>query len=655
MSKALSEQELGRALIYGYDRANANTREVHRANSTASALAELLLEQGVLDRKILEERAAAIGETLERNYSGLGMGVALQETDQSKYAAPEAPAIDCASRLHLCKGSCCMLTFALTQEDVEEGTVRWDLRQPYVIARGESGRCVHQEAGTCRCSIYENRPNVCRGYDCRKDKRIWLDFEQRIPNPKLEDPDWPASVSEEPDPTAPPAQGDPQAEAPPASDRSSPWKPVGLDHDEESADRPIAARARDAANRLFDRIVRPRLTIFGRSRSSFRIWGYMGLLSAILLGVFLVAIQDLSFGVLAVLTATGCATFLVLAMGTKIVTGEEKLIYYHHEVGILLATGVVLRLLGEPTLPYLELTLLAVGMFLAWGRVGCLMVGCCHGRPHSWGVRYGPAHVEDGFASHLTGARLFPIQLLESITVLGAVVWGTLLVVLGRPPGEALALYVMGYGAARFVFEFARGDADRPYYAGFSEAQWSSLLLMGLVLGAGVSGSLPLHSWYVASVALVAACALAVVCRRRLAPVPTHEILHAHHLDEIARIVRASKAFAGTAMDRAARSEDSSEVLIGTTSQGFQLSAGTSEDDSGPLCHYGLSRRGKRLTTPVARVLERLILRLEHPGDWGQLVSRAPGLFHLLVRPGVTGNEQVGSPMASDSEDRRRG
>ena len=57
--------------------------------------------------------------------------------------------------------------------------------------------------------------------------------------------------------------------------------------------------------------------------------------------------------------------------------------------------------------------------------------------------------------------------------MLGAVIWGTLLVVLGRPPGEALALYVMGYGAARFVFEFARGDMGRPDIAGFSEAQWT--------------------------------------------------------------------------------------------------------------------------------------------------------------------------------------
>ncbi len=628
-----SDRELGQALVYTYNRSNANTREVHRANSTASALAELLLEQGVLDRSALKERVVSIGENLERNYTGQGMGVALQETDRSKYEEPEAPEIDCANRWHLCQGSCCKLTFALSQEDVEEGTVRWDLRRPYVIAHGETGRCVHQDQGSCRCSIYESRPKVCRGYDCREDKRIWLDFERRIPNPKLGDPDWPASASGEPEPTSPPAQANsPSGELPPI-DRSTPWRPVEIDSGEGSGHRSFAARARSAANRLFDRLVRARLTVLGRSRSSFRVWGYSGLASAILLGIFLVAIQDLSFGVLAALTATGCATFLTLAMGTKIVTGEEKLIYYHHEVGILLAAGIVLRLLNQPVLPYLELTLLAVGMFLAWGRVGCLMVGCCHGRPHSWGVRYGPAHAEDGFAEHLTGVRLFPIQLLESITVFGAVIWGTLLIVLGRPPGEALALYVMGYGAARFLFEFARGDADRPYFAGFSEAQWTSILLMSLVVGAGLRGSLPLHAWYVGSVALVAACALAVVGRRRLAPVPTHEILHPHHLDEVARILRASHDFAASASDRPAGNEYANEVLIGTTSQGFQLSAGCSEENTGPLAHYGLSRQGNRLTAPVARTLERLILRLEHPGGSGELLSRRPGLFHLLVRP----------------------
>jgi hypothetical protein len=639
-----SGAELVAGLAHSHDRANANTAEIHRANATVGALAALLVERGVIAQGDLEQRQRAIVQSLRQEYLGRGMGVVLQETETSKYDVEEAPKIDCASRLPLCRGACCRLSFALTAEDVEEGIVRWDLRRPYVVAHGADGRCVHQEAGTCRCSIYAQRPATCRTYDCRRDRRIWLDFERRIPNPGLDDPKWPASLPAQSGPVAHQANEKPQHRAAPKIDPSSSWTPVesvACHPQRDPAGRPIAARARRAINRLFDRVVRARLEVLGRSTSAFQVCGYSGLVSAVLLGVFLTVIQDLSLGVLGVLVASSCATFLALAMGTKIVTGEEKLIYYHHEVGILIVGGVVLRLLDQPVLPYLELTLLAVGMFLALGRVGCLMVGCCHGRPCSWGVRYGPGHADDGFPSHLTGIRLFPIQLLESATVLVVVVWGTVLITRGHPPGEALVLYVMGYGAARFVFEFARGDADRSYLAGFSEAQWTSLLLMAVALAAGLQGSLPLHAWHLASAGLVAVCVVAVACRRWLASVPTHQILHARHLDEIARVLRALRAPQRVAAVRssptrnppeALPNEDTGDVLIGTTSQGFRLSVGASESGTGLLSHYGLSRRGDVLSSPVARVLGSLILQLEHPGESGQLVSRRPGLFHLLVR-----------------------
>jgi hypothetical protein len=32
--------------------------------------------------------------------------------------------------------------------------------------------------------VYEHRPAICRTYDCRKDPRIWIDFEKRIPAPE---------------------------------------------------------------------------------------------------------------------------------------------------------------------------------------------------------------------------------------------------------------------------------------------------------------------------------------------------------------------------------------------------------------------------------------------------------------------------------------
>jgi hypothetical protein len=73
-----------------------------------------------------------------------------------------------------------------TAKDVEEGIVQWEFGHPYFIAQGEDGYCRDLDRGCMGCSIHKNRPVPCRGYDCRKDARIWSDFEQRIVSPELD-------------------------------------------------------------------------------------------------------------------------------------------------------------------------------------------------------------------------------------------------------------------------------------------------------------------------------------------------------------------------------------------------------------------------------------------------------------------------------------
>ena len=98
-----------------------------------------------------------------------------------KYKLEQLPTIDCDARLPLCKARCCTLPFALSVQDLDERVVRWDYSRPYQIGRRPDGYCVHNEPGTCHCNVYEQRPGICRQYDCRKDKRIWVDFDARIP------------------------------------------------------------------------------------------------------------------------------------------------------------------------------------------------------------------------------------------------------------------------------------------------------------------------------------------------------------------------------------------------------------------------------------------------------------------------------------------
>jgi hypothetical protein len=100
-----------------------------------------------------------------------------------KYATAGAD-IPCAELLALCGARCCQLTFALSTEDLDEGIIRWDYGQPYLIRQRASDRfCVHNDPATRGCAVHAHRPRTCRAYDCRSDPRVWIDYAQRIAAP----------------------------------------------------------------------------------------------------------------------------------------------------------------------------------------------------------------------------------------------------------------------------------------------------------------------------------------------------------------------------------------------------------------------------------------------------------------------------------------
>ncbi len=152
---------------------------------------------------------------------------------------------------------------------------------------------------------------------------------------------------------------------------------------------------------------RPRILLPHSDWSSFRFCGCIGLALSTLLAMGLVMWQGLSSWVMAGVTVASVLVFFGLAMAAKIVTGEESLTYYHHQVAVIIVTILLLWLLHQPILPHLGVTILGVGLFLACGRVGCLMVGCCHGRPHRWGVCYREEHAAPASCRNSAGYRIF--------------------------------------------------------------------------------------------------------------------------------------------------------------------------------------------------------------------------------------------------------
>jgi hypothetical protein len=259
-------------------------------------------------------------------------------------------------------------------------------------------------------------------------------------------------------------------------------------------------------NAALDRMARVEVALAGRRQPTFRVCALAGFALAVVVGSALTVASGLSLAVTGILAVVCAGTFVVHTLARKVVTGEERLVYYHHEIACVATSALALSLLDKPMLAYLDITIIGIGVCLTTGRLGCFAVGCCHGRPCAVGVRYGHEHVAQGLAANWAGVRLFPLQLVEAAAAAGIVTAGAAAMLAGAPPGTALALYVVVYGAVRFTLEFARGDAGRGALAGMTQPQWLSLASGLLLVALGAGGAVrtgPLHLMLTA--ALVAA------------------------------------------------------------------------------------------------------------------------------------------------------
>ena len=151
-------------------------------NERVFALIELLVASGHLDLRAFEARRAKVAERESERMNREGHVHVMLNDVADKYALTDLPEIDCVNRLPICKARCCTLGFPLSVQDLEEHVVKWDYGRPYHIRSNENGYCVHNDPEGNICRIYGHRPAVCRGYDCRRDERIWKDFDQKIPS-----------------------------------------------------------------------------------------------------------------------------------------------------------------------------------------------------------------------------------------------------------------------------------------------------------------------------------------------------------------------------------------------------------------------------------------------------------------------------------------
>jgi len=359
------------------------------------------------------------------------------------------------------------------------------------------------------------------------------------------------------------------------------------------------------------------------TKLSFRLCGLAGLLLGTLLTGWLTLHQGLSPWIELRLIAVAVGTLLATPLVIKVFTGRDSFVFYRDAICIFAAVSLTLRWMHQPLLPYLDVTIAGAGIFHACGRIGCLLAGCCFGRPCRLGVRYRHAHAQMGFPSALVGVRLFPIQSVEAVWILGLVGSVVLLFLRQGGPGSPFAFYVSAYAAGRFFFEFARGDAERPYWRGFSFPQWTSLLLAACVAAFASAHAIPHSNLHSGVAAFLALTMLSVAVVRRCQGTRRSQLLCSRHTYQMAEALQSPALFVGGSLP---------EINVSETFLGIRISAGEVPTDGRTVHHYCLSRRGVALSLDDARRLALQISRLRHDGAPFTLSEGRFGFAHIIVR-----------------------
>jgi prolipoprotein diacylglyceryltransferase/protein-S-isoprenylcysteine O-methyltransferase Ste14 len=202
------------------------------------------------------------------------------------------------------------------------------------------------------------------------------------------------------------------------------------------------------------------------------------------------------------LTATLFVAFSALVMSAlwaQIVEGSPSLLrpygYYGGVLGIIVGSLMAWPLFG--TDPWLLLAGYSVAgpWVQSWGRVRCLVQGCCHGSeaPASLGIVYRHPRTRVVRLSEFAGVPLHP-------TPLYSILWNVVIaVIMARlwmqcaPLSVIGGLYLIMTGVGRFVEEAYRGEPQTHTMGGLRFYQWIAIctLLAGTVVTCVGSDSAP--------------------------------------------------------------------------------------------------------------------------------------------------------------------
>lgn len=145
---------------------------------------------------------------------------------------------------------------------------------------------------------------------------------------------------------------------------------------------------------------------------------------------------------------------------------QSGFVFYGGLFGVIFTLMLLTRKDTDMRRKVFEISVPAMPLFHAFGRIGCFLAGCCYGKTLSSPIVVGPMEF-----------TRIPVQLMESLAefILFIVIW---VISKRNKQADLLKIYLVTYAVIRFTDEFMRGDKIRGIYFGVSTAQWISLTIL---------------------------------------------------------------------------------------------------------------------------------------------------------------------------------
>jgi phosphatidylglycerol:prolipoprotein diacylglycerol transferase len=205
-------------------------------------------------------------------------------------------------------------------------------------------------------------------------------------------------------------------------------------------------------------------------------------------------VVPLDFGIISIIASViGSRIFHILIENPGYYWEKPIRVFYFWQGGFvsigafvftIAAMLVYLRVRKLESLRYLDYAATAIPLSIFFVRVGCLLAGCCYGKPTDFFIHLVFKNSSSAAGYYHLGT---PLHATQVYNMLNAVVMAVVLYIIYKHKkfqGQVLASFFIYYGVTRFFIEFLRGDEDRGLFFSKTLSTGQISMIVSALVGA---------------------------------------------------------------------------------------------------------------------------------------------------------------------------